>query len=289
MGFDLDLAPLLLSLTRVLLGVMVLIAARWIKGALSPYRMDEELTTNDNPAFGLTVAGYYFASVVVFIGAVMANAVPIDQGSVGALRTLGLDAAWAVGGVLALTASRSLMDKALVAKACISDQIVKHRNLAAGAVEAGVYAASGLVLFGALREPGGSLVTTAGLFVLSQIVLIVLGRVYQRIAGYDVASEIQSGNLAAGAAFSLTLVALSLLMVKATSGEFVDWSTSLTYFAFDALAGFILLIGLRWLTDLALLPNARISEEIVRDRNVNVGLVEGVLAVGVAAMILFVF
>jgi hypothetical protein len=40
---------------------------------------------------------------------------------------------------------------------------------------------------------------------------------------------------------------------------------------------------------LALLPNARIAEEIVRDRNINVGLIEGVLAVGISAIILFVF
>jgi hypothetical protein len=87
----------------------------------------------------------------------------------------------------------------------------------------------------------------------------------------------------------LMLVALSLLLVKATSGDFVDWPTNLSYFAFDAAAGFILLMAMRWVVDLALLPNARIHDEIVRDRNVNVGLVEGVLAIAVAAIVLFRF
>ena len=289
MSFQLEVAPVLLALTRVMLGIVVLIVARFLKNLLSPYRMDEELTTNDNPAFGLTVAGYYAATVAVYLGAVHAHIVPLDQGSKVALQALGLDLAWATGGILGLTASRWVMDRALVAKACISDQIVRNRNVAAGAVEAGVYIASGLVLSGAIREPGGSVLTSIVFFVLSQIVLILLGRLYQRLAGYDVAKEIQSGNLAAGAAFSMTLVALALLMLKATSGDFIDWASNLTYFGFDALSGFILLIALRWLTDLALLPGTRISEEIVRDRNVNVGLVEGVLAAGVAAIILFVF
>jgi uncharacterized membrane protein YjfL (UPF0719 family) len=289
MNFDIDTAPLLLSLARVILGVVVLMLARVIKGLLSPYRMDEELTANDNPAFGLTIAGYYLASVAVFIGAVQAHVVPLDQGTGGALRGLGLDLAFATGGILALSASRWLMDSALVAKACISDQIVRHRNVAAGAVEAGVYVASGLVLFGALREPSGSVLTMVVFFVLSQVVLVLFGRMYQRLAGYDVAAEIQTGNLAAGIAFALSLIAIALLMVKATSGEFLDWSSNLAYFAFDSVVGFVLLIVLRWVTDLALLPNARIADEIVRDRNVNVGLVEGVLAVGVAAVILFVF
>jgi uncharacterized membrane protein YjfL (UPF0719 family) len=121
------------------------------------------------------------------------------------------------------------------------------------------------------------------------VVLLLFGRLYQRFAGYPIAGEICSGNLAAGAAFGLTLVALSLLMVKATSGEFLDWQTNLAFFVFDAVVGFVMLMALRWLTDLALLPDARISEEIVRDRNVNVGVVEGVIAVSVALLILFVF
>ena len=53
--------------------------------------------------------------------------------------------------------------------------------------------------------------------------------------------------------------------------------------------GFALLLVFRWVVDAALLPNARIAEEIARDRNVNVGLLEGVLASGVAGIILMVF
>lgn len=289
MGFDIDVSALTLSLARVLLGVLMLALARLIKAVLSPYKVDQELTKKDNPAFGLTLAGYYLASVAVFVGTAHSHAVPLDQGSSAALRALGLDLATATVGIIALCFSRWLTDWALVAKARIADQIVLHRNVAAGAVEAGVYIASGLVLFGALREPGGSLLTTVVFFLLGQVVLVLLGRLYQRFAGYDVAREIGNGNLAAGAAFALTLVALALLMVKATSGEFVDWGTNLTYFAFDCASGFILLIALRWLTDLALLPDARIVDEIVRDRNVNVGLIEGIVAVGLALLILFVF
>jgi hypothetical protein len=85
------------------------------------------------------------------------------------------------------------------------------------------------------------------------------------------------------------LIAISLLMFKATSGEFVGWGINLSYFAFDAIAGFLLLLALRWVVDAALLPKARIADEIVRDRNLNVGMIEGVLAAGVAAIILVVF
>jgi uncharacterized membrane protein YjfL (UPF0719 family) len=144
-------------------------------------------------------------------------------------------------------------------------------------------------LSGVMRQPSGSALTALVFFLLSQTVLLLFGHVYQRVAGYEVARQIQNGNFAAGVAFGLTLVAIALLVLKATSGEFLEWGTNLAYFAFDAVVGFALLLVFRWVVDAALLPNARIAEEIARDRNVNVGLLEGVLASGVAGIILMVF
>jgi uncharacterized membrane protein YjfL (UPF0719 family) len=283
-----DVAPLMLSLAHLINGVLVLVVSKLLKGVLSPYRTDEEMTAKDNPAFGLALTGYYLAVAAIYIGAVRPVAAG-EAGNAAVLRVLAENFVWALGGILALAFSRWLMNRFLVSGARCSDEIVTNRNTAAGAVECGVYLASGLVLAGALRQPGASVVTALAFFLLSQFVLLLLGKLYQRWSGYGIAKEICGGNLSAGVAFGLTLVALSLLMFKATSGEFVDWTTNLTFFAFDAVVGFGLLMGLRWVTDLALMPNAGIAEEIVRDRNVNIGLLEGAVAVSVAGLILFVF
>ncbi len=287
--FDLDLAPVLLALAHVILGVVVLIVAKLAKDLLSPYGTDGEMTSKDNPAFGLAVSGYYVGVVAVYLGAARSVGLPLDMGTMGVARAVGIDFAWAAAGILALSASRWIMDRTLVASIRNSNEITDKRNTAAGAVESAVYIATGLVLAGAIRQPGGSIFTAIAFFLLSQLTLLLLGHLYQRWGGYNVSREIQSGNLAAGVALGLTLVAIGLLMVKATSGEFIDWSTNLAFFAFDAVAGFLLLMLLRWVTDAALLPRARIAEEIVRDRNVNAGLLEGVIASGIAAIILFLF
>jgi uncharacterized membrane protein YjfL (UPF0719 family) len=181
------------------------------------------------------------------------------------------------------------MDRSLLSGVRNDREITEHRNVAAGALECGGYVASAVLLAGAIRQPGGTPWTAAAILLLGQFALILTGRLYQKWTGYDVAEQVRSGNLAAGVAFGMTLGALSLLMLKAISGEFTSWSVSLSFFAFDAVAGLILLMLLRWVTNLAMLPHARISKEIVRDRNINAGLVEGVLAVGIAAMILVLF
>jgi uncharacterized membrane protein YjfL (UPF0719 family) len=286
---QLDYAPLALAFTHVVLGVLVLIVAKFVKDWLSPYSLDQELTSRDNPAFGLAVAGYYAGIVIIYLGAAAAAPLPLEAGTNGVLVALGIDLAWAVAGILALNGIRWLMDILLVANTRNSREVIEQRNLAAGTLECCVYIGSALVLAGAIRQPGGTVVTAVVLFLLGLAALILIARLYQRGSGYDVSAEIRGGNLAAGAAFGLTLIAFALLMMKANSGEFVGWGRSLSYFLFDAIAGLVLLWGLRWLTDLAFFPNVRSKDEIVRDRNVNVGLIEGVLAVGIAAIILFLF
>jgi uncharacterized membrane protein YjfL (UPF0719 family) len=289
MPISLEPLPLMLGLAHVALGVVVLIAAKFAKDFLSPYSMDQELTAKDNPAFGLAVAGYYAGIVIVFLGASRAGGLPADAGSDAALRALGVDLAWSVAGIAALALAHWLMERLLIPGVRTSTEIIERRNLAAGVVECGTYIATALAFAGALSQTGGSVLTSAVFLVLALIVLLIFGRAYQMLAGFSVGQQVQQGNFAAGIPLGLMLVALSLLLVKATSGDFVDWPTNLSYFAFDAAAGFILLMAMRWVVDLALLPNARIHDEIVRDRNVNVGLVEGVLAIAVAAIVLFRF
>lgn len=286
---QLDYASLALAFVHVVLGVAVLILAKLALSWLSPYSTDQELTARDNPAFGLAISGYYVGTVIVYLGAAASAPLPLDDGTQAVFLAMAGDLAWALAGIVALNIGRWLLNRLLVTGVRNDREIIDHRNLAAGALESGGYIASAIVLAGAIRQPGGTPWTAAVLFILGQCALLGMGHIYQRYVGYNVVAEIKSCNLAAGLAFGSTLAALALLMLKAISGDFISWSRNLSFFAFDAVVGLILLMFLRWLTDVALLPHAKISEEITRDRNVNVGLIQGVLAVGTAAIILMLF
>jgi uncharacterized membrane protein YjfL (UPF0719 family) len=286
---QLEYAAVALAVGQVVLGVLVLILAKFALRLLSPYSADREMTSLDNPAFGLAVSGYFAGTVIVYLSAAGAAPLPLDDGAKAVVLAMSGNLAWSLAGIVALNASRWLMDRLLLSSVRNDREIVEHRNVAAGAIECGAYVASAALLAGAIRQPGGTPWSAAAILLVGQLALILTGRLYQKWTGYDVAEQVRSGNLAAGAAFGMTLAALSLLMLKAISGEFTSWSISLSFFAFDAVAGLILLLVLRWVTGLTLLPQTRISAEIVRDRNVNAGLIEGVLAVGIAAMILILF
>jgi uncharacterized membrane protein YjfL (UPF0719 family) len=287
--FQLDYAALALALAQVVLGVAVLVLAKLALGVLSPYATNQEMTARDNPAFGLAIAGYFAGTAIIYLSAAGSAPLPLDDGAQAVFAAIGVNLAWTLAGIVALNASRWLMDRLLLTGVRNDREIVEHRNLAAGALECGAYVAAAALLAGAIRQPGGTPWTAAAIFLLGQLALILMAHLYTRWTSYDVAAEVRSGNLAAGVAFAMTLVALSLVMLKAISGEFTSWPMTLSYFVFDSITGLILLLFLRWVTNAALLPHARVADEIVRDRNVNVGLIEGVLAVGVAGMILLLF
>ncbi len=286
---SLDYAAVALSFGQLVLGVVVLILAKVAFGWFSPYSTDQEMTSRDNPAFGLAIAGYFAGTAIIYISSAGFAPLPLDEGASAVFAAMGENLAWALAGIVALNASRWLADRLLVAHVRNDQEIREHRNLAAGALECGVYIAAATVLAGAIRQPGGTPWTALAIFLLGQFAFILMGRLYQRWIGYDLVAEVRSGNLAAGVGFAMTLVALSLLMLKAIGGEFATWTASLSFFAFDAVTGLILLLFLRWLAATALLPGSRMVQEIVRDRNVNAGLIEGVFAIGIAGMILYLF
>src|SRR5438552_16190261 len=108
-----DYAPLALGFVHVLLGVVVLVVAKLALGWLSPYSTDQDTATRDNPAFGLALAGYYAATVIVFLGAAAFAPLPLDEGVRAVFMALASDLAWSVAGIVALNGSRWVMDHLL--------------------------------------------------------------------------------------------------------------------------------------------------------------------------------
>ena len=47
--------------------MVVLILAKVALGWLSPYSTDQEMTSRDNPAFGLAIAGYFAGTAIIYL------------------------------------------------------------------------------------------------------------------------------------------------------------------------------------------------------------------------------
>lgn len=269
----------------VVLGVVLLIVAKIIKDLLTPFKIDEHLTGKDNPALGLTMVGYFAGVMIVFIGSVIGPDLD-DTLSLGELvAVIGVDVLYALGGIIALNVGRWVVDKLVLTQFSTVKEIIEDRNVGTGAVEFGCYIATALVIAGAIQGQGGGPLSAVVFFILGQLVLVVFARLYQGFTRYDIHAQIEQDNVAAGVALGLSMIAIGVIVLKGASGDFLSWGENLTWFGIDALLGFVVLLGLRKVTDALFLPGTTISHEIAVDRNLNAAWVEGAVAIGIAAMI----
>ena len=282
-----DFYGLLISLAYVFLGVVALIVAKIIKDILTPYKLDVELTAKDNPALGLTLTGYYAAVIIIFLGASVGLA-PEEPLPVSELAIeLGIVLLYVLGGIVALNLGRVIVDKLVLTRFSTVKEIIQDHNVGTAAVEAGCFVATGLIVAGSINGEGGGPLSALAFFGLGQVVLIIISKFYQLITKYDIHAEIEKDNVAAGVAMGSSMVAVGVVLLGATRGDFIGWNENLALFGYFAVLGFVLLLILRKITDFVLLPGTTIAHEITADRNINAAWIEGIVSIGMATVILF--
>ncbi len=282
-----DFYGILISLAYVFLGVVTLIVAKIIKDFLTPYKIDVELTAKDNSALGLTLTGYFAAVIIIFLGASV-GLDPEEPLSASELAIeLGIVLLYALGGIVALNLGRVIVDKLVLTRFSTVKEIIQDRNVGTAAVEAGCFVATGLIVAGSINGEGGGPLSALAFFGLGQVVLIIFSKFYQLITKYDVHAEIEKDNVAAGVALGSSMVAIGVVLLGATRGDFIGWTENLARFGYFAVLGLVLLVILRKVTDFLLLPGTTIAHEIATDRNINAAWIEGIVSIGMATIILF--
>lgn len=269
------------DLAYVALAVVLLILARFMKDWLTPYALNEELTTKDNPALGLSVAGYYGGVLLTCLGPMSTPAGP----DAALWSDLLITGAYALGGIILLNAARVVVDVVLLRDFSTVKEIITDRNAGTGAVEMGVYIAVGLIMCGALQGQGGGPHTALAMVAIGVVGLLIYGAAYRAVCGYDLHGEIERDNVAAGVALGLNLIAAGVIAMHGLLGDFLSWETQLLQFGLTYVLGVALLLILRVLVDTLILPGVKVKDEIVQDRNLNAAWIEGVVLTGVAGML----
>ncbi len=235
---------------------------------------DHEIEEKSNAAVGLRRAGLYLAFAVGLAGSLGGKSV----GFVNDIVWLLLDSVLIT---VCLFACREVNDRLMLPNINNDDEAQKG-NVAVGLVECGMYIATGLVIngafFGESADMATGIMSALAFFVLGQMVLLICGVVYGKILPFDIRGEIAAGNAAAGLALGGMLVALGVILRDSVAGPFMGWVPDLISFGMAAVFGIVMLLIFKKLTDVFLLPNADLSVEVARDRNVAaLALTEGVV------------
>lgn len=229
------------------------------------FRVAEELLKKNNAALALALAGYYLG-LVFAIGGVLVGP---SQGLLEDLIDIFLYGPLAI---VLLNVSTLVSDRLILYQFDNNKEIIQDQNTGTGVVAGSIYAATGLILFGAISGEGGTVWTALAFWGLGQVALIFTGLVYEWITPYSIHEQIERDNVAVGVSFAGALIGMGNILHYSISGDFTSWQDNLTAFGAYALLGLLVLPAIRLVTDKVLLPGATITAELVEKEKPNLGV-----------------
>jgi len=247
-----------------------------------------ELVEKDNFAFIISYVGYFAAIIVILIGAISGE-------SYGFWEDAKLISIYGIIGIVLLHIAILLTNKLVLTGFCIKDEILRDQNEGTGVIEASVYLGNAFVLYGALVGESSTIlqgmITFVVYWIIGNLALIISTKVFSQWMPYNIHKEIEKDNVAAGIAFAGSIIAISLVIMNALSDPFINWQTSLIDIILFTLLGNILLPIMRFITDKVLLPNRKLTDEIVnQDKpNLGAGLMEAFAYIGASILIVWTF
>ncbi|WP_269526067.1 DUF350 domain-containing protein [Coraliomargarita parva] len=279
------------AVVYVAIALTVLIIAKIINSMLSAYQLDEELTAKDNKAIGVSFSAFLLSVAIIVWGVLVSPSSTVNGVNLSDhfWADLASTFIWSVIGVGLLLVARVINDKLLLPKFEVRKELVSDRNVGTGAVLAGSYLAAAFVVqVSVMGEGQGNFLTDLGLtlayFFVGQLCLVVFGFVYQAVTPYDLHQEIEKDNVAAGISFGGALTACGIL----TAG-YLSYSPSLPGLVVWFIISTFLLLACRYVIDKVVLPKSAVDEEIQRDQNWGVALIETACMVGVSFIIIASF
>lgn len=237
-------------------------------------RFKQELMVKDNPAAGVTLAGFYLALFISLSG--------LLAGEPGTLvEDLTVVAIHGVSAIVAIVVS-SFLWRPIVGVTLKEDILAAH-NLGAGLLSAAVLVATGLIYRGAVNLEADHYAVVGVFFALGEGALLLYLLLYEWVTPYNVYEEIADRtNVAAAVSFAGATVAAGLILGNAVQGAFVTWKESIT----DSLIYMIPLLALplvRWIVVNGLILGfGNVNKEVSEEKNSAAGLVEAAAYVGIA-------
>jgi len=278
------------GLVFVGLGLIILVIAKVARDIITPYKIDEEVTNKNNLAVAVRLSGYFIGVILVFLGTLYQplNLVEVDglgfdwEFAEDVLRVF----LYSLAGIAALNLVRIFMNRMILYKFDIENEVVEGQNVGSGAAEFGMYVATGLLIAGSVAGEGGGPDTAAAFFGMGLVLLVLFALFYQFTTPFDIHSEIEGNNTAVGIALGGNLIGIGLVTFKAVFGNFSGWTEGVVAFVIFGVVGFALLYLMRVLLDKLLLPTVSTSNAIAVERNLGVAFIESAVVIS-SAMILF--
>jgi len=192
---------------------------------------------------------------------------------------------WSLIGCALLLASRVVNDKVILPKFSNENELIQEENIAVGVVQAASYISTALIVratLGVEATPnlGWEVLRVILWFAVSQVLLLAYAVFYQKFTSFDMHAQLKDKNAAVGISFGGDLVAIAILV----KFYLMQYDSLLGLLIWTILAAVLLWLN-RLVIDRVMLPKSGLDEEIGRDRNWGVALIEASIAISAGLII----
>lgn len=281
----LNIIELSYSLGYILSGFIIFIIGKITYKQLHPrINIRQELVEKDNFAFILSYVGFFAALTIVIGGAIVGE-------SYDFITDIQQIFIYGVSATFLLLLSGWISNKVILHKFDLKKEIIIDKNEGSGIIEAAIFIANGLILYGALVGESETLLQGITTFVIywfiGNLVLIIASKIFISWMSYDIHDAVEKDNIAAGVSFAGAILAIGIITMNAIIDPFVDWTTTLIDISIQTVLGCLLLPIMRVFADKILLPGQKLTDEIINQEkpNIGAGLIEAFAYIASAILI----
>ena len=181
--------------------------------------------------------------------------------------------AYAIVGIILMTVSGFVTRKIMLNRFDNAKELLQDKNIGTSAVYFGFYVAHGLIIAACVNGEFGGILSSIFYYVLSVCFMFLFLRLYDYFVPYSIHEELENDNYAVGIALAGNIIAIGLILMKATLGDMDIWKISLISFFIDLSAIFLLLPVVRFVLGNFIVKAININKEL-KNNNVAAGLIE---------------
>lgn len=273
------------SLGYILSGFIIFIIGKIAYKQLHPnINIQQELVEKDNFAFILSYVGFFAALTIAIGGTIVGE-------SYDFITDIQHIFIYGISATFLLLLAAWISNKVILHKFDLKKEIIVDKNEGSGIIEAAIFIANGLILYGALVGESDTLLQGITTFVvywfIGNIVLIIASKIFISWMSYDIHDAIEKDNVAAGVSFAGAIIAIGIITMNAIIDPFVDWTSTLANISIQTVLGCVLLPIMRVFADKILLPGQKLTDEIVNQEkpNIGAGLIEAFAYIASAILI----
>ena len=278
--------PIFTSLIYLIVSCSMLIFSKWLFMRFAKYNMYEEIKKGNVTGI-IPYLGFLLGVCAIQIGAFVGPSNTLFRYEILSYIM------YSLMGSFLMIFSGYVVEKAILHKFSNVDEIVRDRNIGTAAVHFGMYLASGLIISACVTGETivahgrcYGVISTLIYYVMGMIFLILFAKLYDMLTPYSLLGEIEADNVAVGVAFGGNLIAIGLILMRATIGDNGTWQQGLILYFIDLSAIILLLPSVRFLLDRLIVKEINITKEI-KHNNVAAGLGEAVVLIAFALLIFF--